>query len=68
MKMPSRVGSGTYSDRLNAARRVILAEALEEAQWNVSAAAHTLGISRVGLSKCLRVLGIRRPAKSTSER
>lgn len=41
-------------------RRMVL-EAIERHNWNVSATARELGISRVGLNKKLKVLGIQRP-------
>ena len=41
--------------------RKLVTEALEATGWNVSAAARNLGISRVGLSKKIKVLGLRRP-------
>lgn len=41
--------------------RKLVAEALEATGWNVSAAARHLGISRVGLSKKIKALGLRRP-------
>ena len=37
-------------------------EALEGTHWNVSAAARRLGLSRVGLSKKIKALGLRRPS------
>jgi DNA-binding NtrC family response regulator len=41
--------------------RSIVLEALEGTRWNVSAAARRLGLSRVGLSKKIKVLGLHRP-------
>ncbi len=41
--------------------RAIVLEALEAARWNVSAAARRLGLSRVGLSKKIKTLGLVRP-------
>ena len=40
----------------------MVAEALELTRWNVSAAARHLGLSRVGLSKKIKTLGLTRPA------
>lgn len=40
----------------------LVQEALKRTGWNVTAAARDLGISRVGLSKKLKTLGIRRPS------
>jgi two-component system, NtrC family, response regulator AtoC len=42
--------------------RGMVVEALEATRWNVSAAARRLGLSRVGLSKKIKALGLRRPA------
>jgi DNA-binding NtrC family response regulator len=42
--------------------RAIVVEALERTRWNVSAAARQLGLSRVGLSKKIKTLGLSRPA------
>jgi DNA-binding NtrC family response regulator len=42
--------------------RAMVVEALEATRWNVSAAARRLGLSRVGLSKKIKTLGLRRPA------
>jgi DNA-binding NtrC family response regulator len=41
--------------------RSMVVEALEATHWNVSAAARRLGLSRVGLSKKIKTLGLRRP-------
>jgi transcriptional regulator of acetoin/glycerol metabolism len=40
---------------------LIVLEVLEATRWNVSAAARRLGLSRVGLSKKIKVLGLQRP-------
>lgn len=42
--------------------RALVLEVLEGVRWNVSAAARSLGLSRVGLSKKMKVLGLIRPA------
>lgn len=42
--------------------RKLVTEALEATGWNVSAASRNLGISRVGLSKKIKALGLRRPS------
>ncbi len=42
--------------------RALVMEALEGTRWNVSAAARSLGLSRVGLSKKMKVLGLARPS------
>lgn len=44
--------------------REMVAAALEARGWNVSAAARDLGISRVGLCKKIKVLGLARPPRS----
>ena len=45
------------------AERRLIAKTLERCGWNVSAAARELGISRVGLTRKLKRLGLRRPAR-----
>ncbi|HEY8022132.1 MAG TPA: sigma 54-interacting transcriptional regulator [Thermoanaerobaculia bacterium] len=42
--------------------RTMIVETLEGLRWNVSAAARRLGLSRVGLSKKIKILGLVRPA------
>lgn len=42
--------------------RAMVVEALESTRWNVSAASRRLGLSRVGLSKKIKALGLRRPS------
>jgi DNA-binding NtrC family response regulator len=42
--------------------RTMIVETLEGLHWNVSAAARRLGLSRVGLSKKIKVLGLHRPS------
>jgi DNA-binding NtrC family response regulator len=42
--------------------RAMVVETLADTHWNVSAAARRLGLSRVGLSKKIKTLGLRRPA------
>ncbi len=41
--------------------RTMIVETLESLHWNVSGAARRLGLSRVGLSKKIKVLGLHRP-------
>jgi two-component system, NtrC family, response regulator AtoC len=48
--------------------RAMVVEALEATRWNVSAAARRLGLSRVGLSKKIKALGLRRPSFPLSRR
>ncbi len=40
----------------------LIKDVLAETRWNVSAAARRLGLSRVGLTKKLKTLGLVRPA------
>jgi DNA-binding NtrC family response regulator len=47
------------------AERQLIDRALRRGRWNVSAAARELGISRVGLTRKLKQLGLRRPGTST---
>jgi DNA-binding NtrC family response regulator len=42
----------------------LVEDVLAETRWNVSAAARRLGLSRVGLTKKLKTLGIVRPGNS----
>ncbi|HEV7517549.1 MAG TPA: helix-turn-helix domain-containing protein, partial [Thermoanaerobaculia bacterium] len=42
--------------------KAMVLEALDVTRWNVSAAARRLGLSRVGLSKKIKALGLRRPS------
>jgi len=62
----ARSGRWTSSLRQRAREieRSLLTRVLETNGWNVSAAARELKISRVGLSKKLRVLDMKRPAAS----
>lgn len=68
---PARLGDGEeeppgrppYASALTEWRRRYLGTALEEAAWNVSVAARNVGLSRVGLSKAVRALGLKRPAR-----
>ena len=53
--------------RRQAEREVIVA-AIHRLGWNVSAAAQALGISRVGLTRKLKALGIRRPGAARPKR
>lgn len=46
-----------------AAESHLIRHTLQSHRWNVSAAARTLGISRVGLTKKLKRLGIHRPGR-----
>jgi transcriptional regulator with GAF, ATPase, and Fis domain len=51
--------------RRQAERRLIL-EVLADTGWNVAAAARELRLSRVGLTKMLKRLGVARPESSGS--
>lgn len=64
-KVPARTeeGSSLRSLRRQVEREVIL-RTLERYAWNVSACARALDISRVGLTRKLKGLGIRRPGGS----
>ncbi len=50
------------------AEREVIVAAIHRLGWNVSAAAQALGISRVGLTRKLKALGIRRPGVAPPER
>ncbi len=64
----ARTGRSTSSLRQRAREieRSLLARVLDTNGWNVSAAARELKISRVGLSKKLRVLEMKRPKSAPS--
>ena len=57
---PGESGLGLREYRRQAERRLVLAT-VRRCDWNVSAAARDLGVSRVGLTKKLKRLGIERP-------
>lgn len=62
---PASFADDTHGDLREYRRRqerALVLEALEGVRWNVSAAARGLGLSRVGLSKKMKVLGLTRPA------
>ncbi len=62
MRWPS-----SLRQRAREIERRLLSRVLEQNGWNVSAAAREFKISRVGLSKKLRVLDLRRPSASLAE-
>lgn len=53
-------------DSRREAEQVIISKTLKRHRWNVSAAARELGISRVGLTRKLKRLGIHRPGTVAS--
>jgi len=59
---PAPEGASDLKEYRRRQERALVLEALESVRWNVSAAARGLGISRVGLSKKMKVLGLMRPA------
>ncbi len=50
----------------SAAERSVILQTLRRRRWNVSATARDLGISRVGLTRKLKRLGIQRPGTGSS--
>ena len=61
IRMPrAELPRSSVHDAREAAERDLLIRALEEANWNVSAAARTLGIERTSLHKRIRALGLAR--------
>lgn len=63
--MPSAGSLSTsLKQRSRALERKMLADALAKHRWNVAATARELGISRVGLSKKLRSLDLKRPPRT----
>lgn len=59
-------GVSVLRESRHAAERKIIAKSLQRHQWNVSATARELGISRVGLTRKLKRLGLRRPGTEDS--
>jgi DNA-binding NtrC family response regulator len=55
--------AASLKQRSRALEKKMLAETLARHRWNVAATARELGISRVGLSKKLRSLELRRPPR-----
>jgi DNA-binding NtrC family response regulator len=55
---------GSLKLRARELEKRVVARALAKNGWNVAATARELGISRVGLSKKLKVLDLRRPERS----
>ena len=62
---PQRQPSSLRESR-HAAERSVILQTLQRRRWNVSASARELGISRVGLTRKLKRLGIRRPGYGRS--
>ncbi len=62
---PLQGGDGFESleDCRRRAEREAIVATIHQAGWNVTAAAGVLGISRVGLSRKLKALGVRRPGR-----
>jgi two-component system nitrogen regulation response regulator NtrX len=60
IRTPSVRHGGGLQDVRDAAERERVAQALEEAGWNVSGAARALGVERTALHKRIRALGITR--------
>ncbi|HZF07996.1 MAG TPA: sigma-54 dependent transcriptional regulator [Thermoanaerobaculia bacterium] len=58
---PGGVGEVPLRQYRRDQERAMVVETLEATRWNVSAAARRLGLSRVGLSKKIKTLGLRRP-------
>jgi transcriptional regulator with GAF, ATPase, and Fis domain len=59
LRGPDRPASGaTFRDRVGLAQRRIVEDALRGAEWNKTRAARTLGLSRQGLLKMMRRLGV----------
>ena len=54
-------GVRSLTDHREQAEREVISATLHQLGWNVSAAARALDISRVGLTRKLKALGIRRP-------
>ncbi len=67
-RQQSEAASTTLSESRQAAESRLIRQTLKTHRWNVSAAARTLGISRVGLTRKLKRLGIHRPGHGTEPR
>ena len=64
IRLPRETGTATRLEETRTdAERDLIRQALEEAGWNVSAAARALGIERTRLHKRIRVLGLDRNAR-----
>ncbi len=61
VSLPLDVQAGNLRQLRRRQERALVLEALESVQWNVSAAARGLGLSRVGLSKKMKTLDLVRP-------
>jgi len=59
-----RTQMGLHEYRRSVERQIMI-ETLERTGWNVTAAAKELDISRVGLTKKMKRLGVRRPERSS---
>jgi two-component system response regulator HupR/HoxA len=57
--------TSSLKQRSRALEKKMLAEVLTKNRWNVAATARELGISRVGLSKKLRSLELKRPPRAS---
>lgn len=62
-----RVEMGLREYRRSVERQIMI-ETLERTGWNVTAAAKELDISRVGLTKKMKRLGVRRPERASRRR
>jgi len=63
----ARDGVSMLRESRHAAERRIIHQGLKRHRWNVTAAARELGISRVGLTRKLKRLGLRRPGTEESD-
>jgi len=59
IRLPAN-GPSTLRETRDAAERERILHALEDADWNVSAAARALGLERTTLHKRIRSLGVKR--------
>ena len=66
--LPSADGVPSLTASRREAETEVIATTLHQLGWNVSAAARALGISRVGLTRKLKALGIRRPGAAPAAR
>jgi two-component system nitrogen regulation response regulator NtrX len=61
IRAPRARGSSGLHEARDEAERERIRRALDEAKWNVSAAARTLGVERTALHKRIKALGVTRP-------
>lgn len=59
--LPELLAAGSLREICRRFEAQLIEDVLADTRWNVSAAARRLGLSRVGLTKKLKTLGLARP-------